>query len=75
MIKELDIVVLKEDLPAEGLKAGDVGCIVMVYEDGKGFEVEFTTLIGKTISVVTVPPGAIRPVEPTDITHARAALA
>jgi hypothetical protein len=75
MIKELDTVVLTEDLPAEGLQAGDVGCVVMVYEGGKGFEVEFTTLTGRTVSVVTLKPNAIRPVEPTDITHVRAALA
>ncbi|HEY7644691.1 MAG TPA: DUF4926 domain-containing protein [Hyphomicrobiales bacterium] len=75
MINELDLVVLQEDLPTEGLRVGDVGCVVMVYEGGKGFEVEFTTLTGRTVSVVTLQPNAIRPVEPTDITHARAALA
>ena len=72
---ELDIVVLKQDLPEEGLQAGDVGCVVMVYEDGKAYEVEFTTLTGKTVSVVTVPASAIRPAEATDVAHARAAVA
>jgi hypothetical protein len=75
MMAELDIVVLKQDLPAEGLRAGDVGTIVMVYDDGKAYEVEFTALTGETVSVVTVPASAIRPAESTDVTHARAAVA
>ena len=75
MIRELDTVVLTKDLPAEGLEAGDVGCVVMVYEGGKGFEVEFSSLKGDTISVVTVEPSAIRAVESTDVAHARVAVA
>jgi Domain of unknown function (DUF4926) len=72
MITTRDIVVLKENLPTEGLQAGDVGCVLTVYEDGESYEVEFATLTGRTISVVTVPPSAIRTIEPTDILHARA---
>ncbi len=71
MIKELDPVVLTEDLPKEGLKAGDVGWIVLVHRNGAGFEVEFTTLAGETVSVVTVPAHAVRPVAPKEIAHAR----
>ena len=63
MIKELDPVVLTEDLPDEGLKAGDVGTVVMAHQDGAGFEIEFTRK-GDTISVVTVPAHAVRPVAP-----------
>ena len=71
MIKELDPVVLTEGLPEQGLEAGDVGWVVLVHRDGAGFEVEFVTLAGKTISVVTVPAGALRPVAPKEIAHAR----
>lgn len=71
MIKEFDPVVLTEDLPADGLKAGDVGWVVMVHDDGAGFEVEFATLAGETVSVVTVPSSAVRPVGPKEIAHAR----
>jgi hypothetical protein len=39
-IRYLDIVVLKGDLPAEGLEAGDVGTVVLVHEGGRAFEVE-----------------------------------
>ncbi len=71
MIKERDPVVLTENLPAEGLQAGDVGWVVMVHRGGTGFEVEFLTLGGETISVVTVPAAAVRPVGPKEIAHAR----
>lgn len=54
MIKELDPVVLTENLPEHGLKAGDVGWVVMVHGGGAGYEVEFVTLTGETVSVVTV---------------------
>jgi hypothetical protein len=53
MIKELDPVVLTESLPEQGLQAGDVGWVVMIHDDGTGYEVEFVTLSGETISVVT----------------------
>jgi hypothetical protein len=71
-IKELDPVVLTEDLPVERLRAGDVGWVVLVHRNGAGFEVEFVTLGGETVSVVTLDAGAVRPVEPKEIAHARA---
>jgi hypothetical protein len=72
MIKELDPVVLTKSLPRHGLEAGDVGWVVMIHDGGAGFEVEFVTLAGETVSVVTVPAGAVRPVAPKEIAHARA---
>jgi hypothetical protein len=54
MIKEHNRIVLTSDIPAEGLKAGDVGTVVHVYRDGLAYEVEFTTLAGDTAAVVTV---------------------
>jgi hypothetical protein len=53
-IKELDCVVLTTDLPEERLKAGDVGTVVDIHENGVAYEVEFVTLAGKTIAVATV---------------------
>ena len=44
MIQELDSVVLTTDLPEHGLVQGDIGTIVLVHGDGKGYEVEFVTL-------------------------------
>lgn len=54
MIDELDLVVLKRDLPEERLTAGDVGTVGLVHQQGAGYEVEFTTLSGDTVAVV--PP-------------------
>jgi len=71
MIGELDVVVLKSDLPAEGLEAGDVGTVVLAHHGGGAFEVEFATLTGETVSVVTLAADAVRAVEPTDISHVR----
>jgi hypothetical protein len=71
MIEEFDPVILTEDVPGDRLKAGDVGHVVLVHRNGAGFEVEFATLAGKTISVITVPAGDVRPVGAGEIAHAR----
>jgi hypothetical protein len=71
MIKEHDRVVLKTAVPAEALEAGDVGTVVHVYKDGLAYEVEFTTLDGKTAAVVTIEAAQVRPVGKREITHAR----
>jgi hypothetical protein len=71
MIKEHDRVVLAAAIPAEGLVAGDVGTVVHVYRDGQAYEVEFTTLEGKTAAVITVEAAQVRPVGKREITHAR----
>jgi hypothetical protein len=71
MIKEHERVVLAATVPSEGLVAGDVGTVVHVYRDGQAFEVEFTTLEGKTAAVVTLEASQVRPVGKREITHAR----
>ena len=71
MIKEHDRAVLAVDVPSESLVAGDVGTIVHVYRDTQAYEVEFTTLEGKTAAVVTLQVMQIRPVGKREITHAR----
>jgi hypothetical protein len=71
MIKEHDRVVLTVAVPTEGLEAGDVGTVVHIYRDGLAYEVEFTTLDGKTAAVVTVEAAQVRPVGRHEITHAR----
>ena len=71
MIKEHERVVLKTDIPADRLKAGDVGAVVHIYGDGKAYEVEFLTLDGKTAAVVTLEAGQVRPASCREITHAR----
>lgn len=73
MLREHDRIVLTSDLPAQGLRAGDVGTIIHVHRQGEAFEVEFLTLDGHTFAIATVMPSDIRPVTTKDITHARAA--
>ncbi len=48
----LDVVVLNEDLPAHGLKRGDLGTVVEVYSPA-AIEVEFVTASGRTQGLVT----------------------
>ena len=71
MIDELDLVVLKRDLPAERLAAGDVGTVVLVHRQGEGYEVEFTTLSGDAVAVVTLDASDVRPVAAREMVHAR----
>ena len=71
MIKELDQIVLADDLPDEGLQKGDVGTVVLVHEGGKGYEVEFMTLDGETVAVVTLLAKQVRSIAPREIANAR----
>ncbi len=71
MIEEHDCVVLTSDLPADGLQAGDVGTVVHVHDGGAGFVVEFATLTGQTVAVVTLLESQLRPVSPGDLSHVR----
>lgn len=70
-IKEHDRVVLTTDLSAESLLAGDVGTVVHIYNDGLAYEVEFTTLNGETLAVVTIKASHVRPVSKRDVNHVR----
>jgi len=71
MIKEHDCVVLTGDIVAEGLQTGDVGTVVHIHKDGTAYEVEFITLTGRTVAVVTVDAKKVRPVASRDLSHAR----
>lgn len=71
MIKELDNVVLTTDLPEYGLKGDDIGTVVLTHKGGKGYEVEFVTLDGETVAVVTLLSSQIRPVAKREIARVR----
>lgn len=66
----LDTVVLKRDLAEHGLKAGDLGAIVEIYEPD-GLEVEFVTAMGRTKALVTLRLGDVRPVADGDLVSVR----
>ena len=71
MIRELDTVVLTEDVPEHGLKRGDIGTVVLLH-DRPGFEVEFVSLDGETLAVVSLTPQQVRSVGRREIAQARA---
>ena len=51
--------------------AGDVGTVVHIHRQGEAFEVEFVTLDGGTVAVITLLSSQIRAVSKRDITHVR----
>lgn len=71
MIEELERVILTVPLPKFGLEAGDIGTVVLVHRGGEGYEVEFITLDGKTVAVVTVFADQVRRIQRDQIAHAR----
>lgn len=71
MIKEHDRVVLKRNIPAQGIKAGDVGTVVHVYKRDEAFEVEFLMLHGETVAIATLETSQVCPVQKREIPHAR----
>ena len=70
MISETDTVVLTEELPDFGLEPGDLGTVVLVHPQG-GYEVEFMTLEGETLAVVSLFPQQVRPVGRREVAQAR----
>ena len=68
--KLLDTVVLDRDLPQHGLRAGDLGAVVEVYEP-EGLEVEFVTASGKTQALVSLNVNDVRPVQENDLVTVR----
>lgn len=68
--KELQTVVLNRDLPEHGLRKGDLGAVVQVYEPD-GLEVEFVSASGKTEALVTVKEGDVRAVSDGDLIAVR----
>ena len=72
MITELDPVILTRDFPEWKLKQGDLGAVVHCHRGKVAYEVEFVTLSGETVGVVTVSAQDIRRAGPRDILNARA---
>ncbi len=66
----LDVVVLNTDLPAQGLKRGDLGAVVDIYGPD-AIEVEFVTASGRTRALITLKAGDIREVGDDDLVAVR----
>jgi hypothetical protein len=80
MIAEHDRAVLTRDVPEEGLVAGDVGTVVHLHTSPgaaapTGYMLEFFTLDGETLAIVSVEADAVRPVSEREVSHARAIAA
>jgi hypothetical protein len=71
MVQELETVILTRDVPERKLRKGDVRTVVLVHRAGAAYEVEFVTLGGETLAVVTLPAEAVRAVTGREIAHAR----
>ncbi len=68
--KVLDTVVLDRDLPEQGLRSGDLGAVVQVFEPD-GLDIEFVTASGKTQALVTLNISDVRPVQDSDLIAVR----
>ncbi len=66
----LECVVLERDIPAHGLRRGDLGTVVETY-DPEGLEVEFVTASGQTMVVLTLTEHDVRKVNADDVLAAR----
>ena len=71
MINEHDCVVLTTNLPEEKLEAGDVGTVVHIHKGGAAYEVEFMTLTGETVAIVTLEVLQVRAFNRRDLWHTR----
>jgi len=66
----LDTLVLDRDWPDYGLRKGDLGAVVEVYEPD-GLEVEFVTASGRTAAVLTLETQGVRPVADDELVSVR----
>ena len=66
----LDVVVLTHDLPAHGLRRGDVGAVVEVYGPD-AIAVEFVAASGRTQALVTLQPQDLRKAGDDDLVTVR----
>lgn len=71
MIELFKEAVLLVDLPENGLEKGDVGVVVDIYDNHKGYEVEFMTKEGRTIAVETLMAEQVRAIGKKDMWHVR----
>lgn len=71
-VHPLDVVVLTHDVPAHGLRRGDLGAVVEIYGSAS-IGVEFVAASGRTQALVTLHPTDLRPVADDDLVAVRPA--
>lgn len=67
---QLDTVVLDRDLPEHGLRRGDLGAVVEVYEPD-GLDVEFVRASGQTQALVELTAADVRAIGDRDLISVR----
>ena len=69
-------VILRRDVPDDGLRAGDVGTVVERHNPphagDEGYSIEFFDMTGNTVAVATLPADALRLPTPADRPAVRA---
>jgi hypothetical protein len=66
----LDTVVLDRDVSEHGLRKGDLGSVVEIYEPD-GLEIEFVTASGRSAALLTLNSRDVRPVSDDDLVSVR----
>jgi len=69
-INPLDVVVLTRDIPAHGLRVGDLGAVVDISSSDL-IGVEFVAASGRTQALVTLQPSDLRNVADDDLLAVR----
>lgn len=71
-LREHQRFVLTEDVPEEGLEAGDLGTVVMVHSDHDppGYTGEFTYLDGRTRTIVGLYEHQVRQAKGDEVARA-----
>jgi hypothetical protein len=69
-ISPLDVVVLTRDIPAHGLRVGDLGAVVEVCAPD-AIAVEFVAASGRTQALLTLLPTDVREVAEDDLPSVR----
>ena len=68
--RELETVILERDILERGLRKGDLGAVVELYEPD-GLDVEFVRASGKTQALVTLHTSDVRGVRDEDLVSVR----
>ena len=71
IIEEFEEVVLINDLPKFGLRAGDIGVVVDIHGNNAGYTLEFMTRDGATVAVVTLNADQVRPIGEREMMQSR----
>ena len=70
MYSLFDTVALTRDIPAAGLRRGDVGAIVEIHQP-ESMEVEFVAASGRTQALLTLGPADVRSLGDHDLITVR----